>query len=174
MKLLILLLAAAGLSGCAVYPATGYDGYGYGNVNSYGNGYDSTYPVYSNSYPYGYGAVSPVVVPPPVYIYGSGVYGNNNGYRRPYPYARPDARRYGRPDGRPDGRPPGYAPGYAPGQVHGDRRPQLQQPQVRPGGGRGASNPWSDANRTPQPPPRSDAGPVRRLPENGWGDPGRR
>jgi hypothetical protein len=56
MKKLMLVLAAvgaAGLSGCAVYPAPVYDGYGNTGV-----------------------APPPYVVapPPPVYIYGSGVY----------------------------------------------------------------------------------------------------
>lgn len=49
-KLLLLLVAAAGLSGCAVYPVPAYDAYGYADAG----------PVY--------------VTPPPVVIYGSGVY----------------------------------------------------------------------------------------------------
>ena len=55
MKTLLLVLSAAGLTGCAVYPEPAYGPYGYG----------------------GYGNVAPapvVVAPPPVYIYGSGVY----------------------------------------------------------------------------------------------------
>ena len=169
MKMLILLLAAAGLSGCAVYPDGDYQNYGAG----YGQAYPSypspavysSYPGYpSYNYPYGYGTVQPPVVvqPPPVYIYGSGVY--RNGYRRPYPYARPDTR----PDTRPGARPPGHAQGYD----HGDRRPWPQRQEAHPDGTR-PGNPWSNANRTP-PQPRGDSGPVRRLQENGWGDPGRR
>jgi hypothetical protein len=49
MKLLLLCAAALSLTGCAVYPAGTYGGYGYESA--------------------------PVVVnPPPVYLYGSGVY----------------------------------------------------------------------------------------------------
>lgn len=161
MKMLIVLLAAAGLSGCAVYPDGAYPNYGDG----YGQAYPS-YPAYSSypgypsyAYPYGYGTVQPpVVVQPPVYIYGSGGYRNDD--RRAYPYPRPHDRAYAHPRGP------------AQGHAHGDRRPPPQRQEARPGG-RPQDNPWSDANRTP-PQPRSDSGPVRRLPENGWGDPGRR
>ena len=163
MKLLILLLAAAGLSGCAVYPATGYDGYGYGNVNSYGNGYDSTYPVYSNSYPYGYGAVSPVVVPPPVYIYGSGVYGNNNGYRRPYPYARPGVR------------PPGYNQGNQGNHgSYGDRRPGPQRQEARPGDRVPGGHRGEAPRPQPQPQFRNDGSRLGRFLQGDSNEPGRR
>jgi hypothetical protein len=69
MKLLALLLAAAGLSGCVAYPyAPGYSGYA-------GDAY------YGRSY---YGAGVPYVVEQPSYFYG-GVYGGGysrgNGYR---------------------------------------------------------------------------------------------
>jgi len=60
MKRLLLLLAAAGLSGCAVYPAPAYE-------------------------PYGGVAGPPYVVEQPVYIHGGGVY-RYGGY--PYVYPR--------------------------------------------------------------------------------------
>ena len=71
MKTLLLVLSAAGLTGCAVYPEPAYGPYGYG----------------------GYGNVAPapvVVAPPPVYIYGGGVY-RSGGYPNAYPrrYAAP-------------------------------------------------------------------------------------
>lgn len=59
MKTILLVLAAAGLSGCAVYPV----------------------PVYEP-----YGAGPPYVVEQPVYIYGGGVY-RSGGYG--YPNADP-------------------------------------------------------------------------------------
>lgn len=69
MKTILVTLAAAGLSGCAVYPAPAYD-------------------VYGNSPPY--------VVEQPVYIYGSGVYRSGDSrhieprdYDRPRPRAMP-------------------------------------------------------------------------------------
>ena len=68
MKTLLLVLCAAGLTGCAVYPAPAYESYGYGE--------------------YGNAAGPPLVVAPqPVYIYGGGVYRSGA-----YPYAYP--RRY--------------------------------------------------------------------------------
>ena len=69
MKTLFLVLAVAGLSGCAVYPAPAYEAYG--------------------------GAGPPYVVGQPVYIQGDASYGNygNYGYSGyPQPYAYP--RRY--------------------------------------------------------------------------------
>lgn len=48
-KMFLLLVATAGLSGCAVYPVPAYDGYGYADPG-------------------------PTYVTPPVVIYGSGVY----------------------------------------------------------------------------------------------------
>lgn len=61
MKTLLLVLSAAGLTGCAVYPAPYYENYG--------------------------GAPAPVYVDtPPVYIYGSGVY-RSGGYPQVYPRA---------------------------------------------------------------------------------------
>ena len=66
MKTLLVVLCAAGLTGCAVYPDPAYDSYGgYGTI--------STAPV--------------VVAPQPVYIYGGGGYRSGG-----YPYAYP--RRY--------------------------------------------------------------------------------
>ena len=56
MKTLLLLFTAAGLTGCAVYPAPAYE-------------------------PYGGVAAPPYVVEQPVYIYGGG-----GGYSRPYLY----------------------------------------------------------------------------------------
>lgn len=100
MKTLLLVLSAAGLTGCAVYPEPAYGPYGYG----------------------GYGNVAPapvVVSPPPVYIYGGGVY-RSGGYPRAYPrrYAAPPPRVY-----VPQGPRPGM---YGP-------RPHFQTP--RPGHG---------------------------------------
>ncbi len=61
MKTLLLVLSAAGLTGCAVYPAPYYETYG--------------------------GAPAPVYVDtPPVYIYGSGVY-RSGGFPQAYPRA---------------------------------------------------------------------------------------
>lgn len=76
MKTILTLLAVAGLSGCAVYPAPGYE-------PAYGTG-----PVYGPSYPaYGGG---PVYAPPapPVVIYGSGVY-RQGGHPPPPVFVRP-------------------------------------------------------------------------------------
>lgn len=68
MKTFLVLCAAAGLTGCAVYPAPGYET------------------------PYGYDVPAPQVVQQPVYIYGGGtVYrsdgfgGYPRGYNRPPP-----------------------------------------------------------------------------------------
>ena len=93
MKTLLLVLSAAGLTGCAVYPEPAYGPYGYG----------------------GYGNVAPapvVVAPPPVYLYGSGVY-RSGGYPHAYPrrYAAPPPRFYV---------PQGPRPGIRPG-MHGPR-----------------------------------------------------
>ncbi|MBK5204038.1 MAG: hypothetical protein JJD98_01105 [Polaromonas sp.] len=66
MKTILLVLAAAGLSGCAVYPLPAYDTYG---------------------------AAPPYVVAPPVYIYGGGVYrygGYPHAYPRGYDRSRPN------------------------------------------------------------------------------------
>lgn len=71
MKTLLLVLAAVGLSGCAVYPAG---------------------PAYG---PYGAVEEPAYVTAPPVYIYGSGTYGYGGhpayprGYNRGYPGAVP-------------------------------------------------------------------------------------
>lgn len=67
MKTILLVLAAAGLSGCAVYPVPAYDTYGAG----------------------------PAYVAPPVYLYGGGVYrygGYPHAYPRGYNQPRPDHR----------------------------------------------------------------------------------
>ena len=88
MKTLLLVLSAAGLTGCAVYPEPAYGPYGYG----------------------GYGNVAPapvVVSPPPVYIYGGGVYRSGG-----YPQAHP--RRYAPP-------PVGVAPQRPRPGMHGPR-----------------------------------------------------
>lgn len=70
IQLFTLLISAAGLSGCAVYPAPAYDAYGQPS------------PAY-------------VTAPAPVYIYGSGVYRHNHpGYAPAHP-----AGRYGPGDG---------------------------------------------------------------------------
>ncbi|MDQ3058823.1 MAG: hypothetical protein M3R45_04780 [Pseudomonadota bacterium] len=62
-KTLLVLVAVAGLSGCAVYPAPGYDGYGYGGSD----------PAY-------------VTTPAPVYIQGSAVYRHSSpSYGPTYP-----------------------------------------------------------------------------------------
>lgn len=65
MKTLLLVLAAAGLSACAVYPAPAYQGYG--------------------------GAVVPYVVDQPVYIQGGASYGTYGYgvYPQPYIYPQP-------------------------------------------------------------------------------------
>ena len=62
MKTLLLVLAAAGLSGCAVYPASSYGTYG---------AYESYGPYQS------YGMSAPYVVTPHVYIQGGAVYQSN-------------------------------------------------------------------------------------------------
>lgn len=70
MKTLILTLAAAALTGCAVYPAG---------------------PEYGT-----YGVASPVYGPPgppPVYLYGAGVY-RYGGYPSPYAYPHAYPRGY--------------------------------------------------------------------------------
>ncbi|WP_157979463.1 hypothetical protein [Rhodoferax ferrireducens] len=60
MKTLLLVLAVAGLSGCAVYPAAPYETYG---------------------------PSAPYVVAPPLYIHGSVVY--QNAYPRATPHVYP-------------------------------------------------------------------------------------
>ena len=75
MKTFLVLCAAAGLSGCTVYPAPAYD-------------------VYGNAGPAPY-----IVQTPPTYIYGGpGVY-RWGGYQPVYPggYDRPHPRGYDRP-----------------------------------------------------------------------------
>lgn len=68
MKTLLLVLAVAGLSGCAVYPAAPYETYG---------------------------PTAAYVVTPPLYIHGSVVYQNT--YPRPYPYVYPRGYYRGHP-----------------------------------------------------------------------------
>ena len=110
MKTLLLVLSAAGLTGCAVYPEPAYGPYEYGGYGGYGNV-----------------APAPVVVaPPPVYIYGSGVY-RLGGYPHAYPhrYAAPPPPRFYVPQGP--------RPGFGPG-MHGPR-PWQGAPRVRDGDG---------------------------------------
>lgn len=83
MKTFLVLCAAAGLSGCAVYPVPAYNNYG-------------TYDAYEAYDAYGHARPAPYIVqPPPTYIYGGpGVYrwggyppvylGAPGGYDRPY------------------------------------------------------------------------------------------
>ena len=76
MKTFVLALAAAGLSGCAVYPAPA---------------------------PYGpYAAGAPAYVGPPVYLYGAGVY-RYGGYPSPYFYPAPTYYSRGYHHGYPGG-----------------------------------------------------------------------
>lgn len=65
MKKLLLVLAAAGLSGCAVYPVSSYDGYATGSP------YVAPYAV-------------PYVVTPPLYLQGGIVY-RHDVYPRVHP-----------------------------------------------------------------------------------------
>lgn len=75
MKTLLLVFAAAGLTGCAVYPAPSYE--------TYGNTAPTPYIVEQQQ---------------PTYIYGGGGY-RSGGYYRPYPgeYYRPYPGGYYRP-----------------------------------------------------------------------------
>ena len=70
MKTFLVLCAAAGLTGCAVYPSPGYDTYGY--------------DTYRNAGP------APYVVEQPTYLYGGGtVYRSDSyPYQRPWGYSR--------------------------------------------------------------------------------------
>lgn len=108
LKLTLPALALATLGGCAVYPAPGYDGYGYGGgpyaseppVTVYGGGSVS----YGNSYGY--------PVPVPVYPHG---YYEGRPPPRPYPggyYQRPPEVHRPPPGPRPDAgpRPPNRSP----------------------------------------------------------------
>jgi hypothetical protein len=100
MKTFLVLCAAAGLSGCAVYPAPGYE-------------------------TYGYDVPAPQVIQQPVYIYGGGGGGTvyrSDGFGHAYP------RGYYRPvppppvvvvPGPRPGRP--FVQGPRPGRGHGDR-----------------------------------------------------
>jgi hypothetical protein len=76
MKLLALLLAAAGLSGCVAYPYAPGGSVYYGQGGYYGQG-------------------APYVVDQPVYIYGGGGYRGGPGYRQG---SRRDRDRDGIPD----------------------------------------------------------------------------
>ena len=167
MKLLILLLATAGLSGCAVYPDGDYQNYGAGAGAGYGQAYPSypspaVYPGYpSYSYPYGYGAVQPQVVvrPPPVYIYGSG--GDRGGHPRGQPHARPGVR------------PPVYNHGNQGNHGnYGDRRPWPQRQEVRPGGR--APDAQQGEARRPQPQFRNDGSRLGRFLQGDSNESGRR
>lgn len=72
IKTTLLVLAAAGLAGCAVYPAA-----------PYGTVYEPA-PVY--------------VAPAPVFIGGSVYYGHRHGYSRPHAHGhRPHLRPHGPP-----------------------------------------------------------------------------
>ena len=94
MKTFLTLCAAAGLSGCAVYPAPGYDNYGYD-------------------------VPAPQVIQQPVYIQGGGTIYRSDGFGYAYPrgYYRPAPVVVvpGPPPGRP------FAHGPRPGRGHGDR-----------------------------------------------------
>ena len=83
LKMILPVLALAALGGCAVYPATGYDSYGYGGA--------------------------PYVTEPPVTVYGSGSisYGNSYGYTVPVPVPVPVF-----PRGYYESRPPPPRPYY--------------------------------------------------------------
>lgn len=87
MKILLLALTAAGLTGCAVYPAPGYEQPYYGGV----------------------AAPSAYVVEQPVYLYGGGVYRADNypRYRQPAPIIVPQRPppRFGNGDRNHDGIP---------------------------------------------------------------------
>ena len=83
MKITLVILIAALVSGCEIYDAGGYGYNGYG---------------YAQPYYYG----GPSLYLPPVVIgnyggYGGYRYGGGYGYRRPYYYQRPYARPYYRP-----------------------------------------------------------------------------
>jgi len=102
MKTFLMLCAAAGLTGCAVYPEPGYQGYGYGNTGP-----------------------GPYVVQPPVYIYGGSTVYRSESYPRyeqyPYGYRRgynpsPPVVVVPQPG---SGRP--FVQGPRPGRGHGDR-----------------------------------------------------
>ena len=103
-RLLLALIAAAGLGGCAVYPAAGYGPYE--NYGSYGQ-------------PYGIG-ISPALISGSVTYErsfgGGGYYGNGYGPG----YAPNYAPGYG-PRFAPNYA-PGYAPGYGPNYVPGHGR----------------------------------------------------
>lgn len=91
MKTLLLVLAAAGLSGCAVYPAPTYQTYG--------------------------GAGPPYGVDQPVYIQGGATYGTYGYGAYPQPYVYP--RGYYRPDYHPGYRTlPRAAPPYHGARPH--------------------------------------------------------
>jgi hypothetical protein len=94
MKTFLALCAAAGLSGCAVYPAPGYDNYGYD-------------------------VPAPQVIQQPVYIQGGGTIYRSDGFGHAYPrgYNRPPPVVVvpGPPPGRP------FAHGPRPGRGQGDR-----------------------------------------------------
>lgn len=93
MKIFLLLCAAVGLTGCAVYPVPGYD--------TYGNG--------------------PYVVEQPVYVYGGGTVYRSERYPYGYPYGynRPPPPPVVVVPGPHPGRP--FVQGPRPGRGQGDR-----------------------------------------------------
>lgn len=95
MKTVLVLCAAAGLSGCAVYPAPGYE-------------------------TYGYDVPAPQVIQQPVYIQGGGTIYRSDGFGHAYPrgYHRPPPPVVVVPGPRP-GRP--FVHGPRPGRGQGDR-----------------------------------------------------
>ena len=95
LKTILPVLTLAALGGCAVYPAPGYDGYGYGG--------------------------SPYATEPPVTVYGSGTISYGNSYGYPVPVRVPVYPR-GYYEGRPPPPRPDAGPRHPPrGQYNRDQ-----------------------------------------------------
>jgi hypothetical protein len=134
MKTLLLVIAATGLTGCAVYPQPGYDPY-YGSPVEQSYGYEQQ-PIYiQGGSVYGSGGYAY----PPAYAYPRG-YSHPRGYDYPRGHGRP----WPRPDARPDPRP--HSPPGAPLGGHGMRPPAAQPPVAvqppAPGMIRPGAQPW--------------------------------